>query len=865
METVYFNDETLIVDTDIFDTIRTMIDFNNHGKKESKEIKDEQFFRELQYCVENSYNLRVSFEEYNIFNIYSSKMLYPDDYREIYMREKSREDFEDLDYLVRISSMPDGINYGNTRVLELISEFLFPYCDCFVVAGKGALNAIDDINYKFYDIYFYKDKIKEVLDFASSKTDLYYDDGKYFFIFEKFHIRIFPWLYSSPSEIAHSFSVDCECIIYIPNKFEIYCTERCYFSLKYKVNFLKFDHYSDNIVDYIDFDAILPDNVRINDLFENTPSIKTEGIHSLFRKMATKIDELELKIYPQYPYHVQFELQEKPQKQSIEDPYKWVNPYQIVTFDLEREFSPELKKYSIEEFKELIKYEDENVIYDNLFEEFSEKKNLFMGDFINHIIQKNDCFATGYTALQGLMNYNIGLIDMDFSCKRKIQSFREMYLNYCNDVLDINCEIVHDFNDHDSNYSEDSDKDEKIKDFFEEKRLNIENTFKILMENQNDKNLRNYYDDLIQEYGNFRKIYKIERKIPYLSSFGPEKLILTKDYVLCDDIGLFKIKHRIGNCNGFKKLENCHNEIVYNNIICQHSCCEKIKLYHSFQTEKINIQQVEKFVSFLNAQTFGEYRILKFLIQNKFINMKKKHIYCNFKFSKLTDGQKDDINIILHKFNKLKTKQVVYNRQIHFEALIEIPQKLSTEDLLKNMIEESRKDTKMKTLVPKKEIQKNEYKSKCCLLDEDVSDEKPKRRYYETDEDEFFEDDENEEKPKKELRPFERKRWVYDDRSAEVKEEIHIWEKKSMTYFEDEDEYKIENEEDYGFNEEEYNNEKSVLFVKNGYNSQGKSKKMVSFLNMRKKQKKNLKKNIIFTKTGKNKKLFNSDSDSDSI
>lgn len=708
---------------------------------------DETTFRELQYCSENLFNLSVSFEE-NILQKYSSEDPYPYDYREIYTREKSRTEFKSYDHLIRISSFPQSPSSPaatttsapkkskvcNSKELEDISEFLYPYIDSFVIAGSGVLESFIILDEPTYDLYFYKDKIKDVLDFVSSKSPVYYSDENYYFFqmfFQMSHIsvRIFPYLYSSPSEIAHSFSVDCECIIYSPSKFKIYCTERCKYALENQTNYMKFDNYSSRILKYKCFGFSIPYGNQICDISSIHNSLKdigckTDGIYGLISDFYADFYDDSLNVYKQYPYNIQFQLDERPKNQIIENPLKWVFPYEMKIFNLDQDKSKKLRIFSHEEFREAIKCDDE-VVYENLSCNVFKKRYSLVSEFLMQMVEQG-CILTDKSAIQAFMNYavsyniNIYSNDNDIQCKY-MQFLKDRYelLEYDDDFTDELCEKIVNMYPLVLNLE-----DEDLTEYY---NISCENHSKMMSVADSRCNFGIIKIDNLCKSQKDMQTYGILGNIPF------ENLMLTREGVICSEFTIEMIKNRIydGDLNGFKHL-GLNQNFKKEAITFQHISGNKISLYAYLSVKNSGIlrHDIEKFVLKLSDTdcSYGSFKILKKLIELEIIDFDKMTIKYGSDVRKINPKTLLYMKKLLDRFRKIEKggkgekggkREMEENEETKYKGIsfqsFTIPIKVTLEMLL-NSIEN---DIEFK---PYREFRPYSSKNESCKNDQSESD-----------------------------------------------------------------------------------------------------------------------------------------------
>lgn len=696
MTVVYFGNESLEIDLEIFDSVQALI----HFKDGKTIIEDEQFFRELQYCNENLFNLRVSFEQGNIFHMYGSNMLYPQEYTEIYMRETMTEKFLNYDNLIKIKSLPNQSNKYvkfketkmkkscNTENLDRISKFLHSYLNSFVVTGNGVLNSFIELDRFTYDIYFYEDRIKEMIDFISSKTPLYFTGKYYFFESGSVKIRIFPIIFSSPSEIAHSISVDCESIIYIPHKFEIYCTERCFFSLKYRMNCLKFEHYSDEVSKYKQFECLVPyenSHVTIRELYNriNNFGKKNKGIYGLMRKFYGNYDENNYSCR-QYPYNVEFQILNKPEKQIIENPLEWIKPYEIKVFEMDDSISKELKVFSHEEFGQIVNCKDE-IVYENIYIPMIMRKNTYISEFLMEMVMQHGCILTNLSAIQAFT-------DFDISSNTQIQIFSDETEEIVNlrykEFLFRKYEI--------------SMTQQEIKNHYRDMNKILRNIYPLVL-NSDDQDLIDYYNLMYRKMQNLkiiRKIYnfkvspisidgnfksKKENEIygngdgvsfPNFTLFG--NILLTNEGVIASEFTLYIIKNKIIKFSGdgtigfgifetprrTQELENFEISVTSSNNI-------------QSLLENIDSFDIDDFQDMKNQ--FSTYIIIKKLIEDGNLNLEEQTI----NGEEISMKTFDAISSTISYYETEKDKPV--HLGVYFEDF-EISMKISTQDRIRNII-----------------------------------------------------------------------------------------------------------------------------------------------------------------------------------
>jgi len=235
---------------------------------------------------------------------YINPLDYPKQYFEICQEEKKPKNYENFNFLIDVTdddqlfipkinesknilSRKSFIenNYISFSDMDAIGNFLkflssnqdskfidFPFLvDCsnyLVIAGGSALSFLshkfldDPIPFQDIDFFFHscseehaRGIIKDIILYFETNTDSYlmynsenafscvihYLDHSRFKM--NFKVQFIKRLYTSPSEIIHGFDVDCCCVLMtLNNKF--YTTQRGYYSIQHRCNFINFDRLS---------------------------------------------------------------------------------------------------------------------------------------------------------------------------------------------------------------------------------------------------------------------------------------------------------------------------------------------------------------------------------------------------------------------------------------------------------------------------------------------------------------------------------------------------------------------------------------------------------------------------------------------
>jgi hypothetical protein len=266
-------------------------EYTTHSRKDFKAI-------EMLSKSPSFFNLEKKVRNYLIDVVgYINPLGYPDEYFKICEKESKYRNLQGYDNLINLNEITlrqDDSMFDENKILSpknnemysgnfdhKIIKLIEKFKDNVVIAGGYALYRFFEYNGKnmsYSDVDFFihsctEERAREIILLI---VDLIKQTYRYVDVMNSQHaytlkiqfknkIQFIKRLYQSPSEIIHGFDVDCACILMTLDNLPLfYATERGYYAIKNKCNFINFDHlspsYEHRCLKYLErnFDLFIP-------------------------------------------------------------------------------------------------------------------------------------------------------------------------------------------------------------------------------------------------------------------------------------------------------------------------------------------------------------------------------------------------------------------------------------------------------------------------------------------------------------------------------------------------------------------------------------------------------------------------------
>ena len=501
---------------------------------------------------------------------------------------------------------------------RLITRFLSMFSDILVIAGNSALDGILNYSMGTIDIFFHSctnEQAQEVVDYINKTYNIHQSKNLLTFIFNNIKIQLSLVIYNTMLDVARSFSVDCECVLYDLKTMAYYTTKRGYYSLSYRVNTLNFDYlssdYLEHICEFINMgfsitvpyfnggNLTLPYDFRyINTLDFSSQNNEIMKFLKCFlfqevkyfdicpfpdynnKKISTNLTEFFTNITLYNGEKLNFQTNSTSLNNS-----KWEISDEVKKYNFPILFDDKLKHISVDELKEIIENPFDKNIYSGFISQPVQKFDK-IDNFIFEFVKEFDCYVFGSIVLNAvsgyLLQYNSPVYIILKNNEFKNNHFELFYYKYHLRLLNISeDEINYIFKDMD----EFQDLHELLSDYFYPSISDLDCVIKSLSSklslifkgknfSENGLEILELYPNCSQKYvdkvTNLVKLYhrmiktnELYLKIELFTENIPKFIIVETNEKISDDIILSKHEKYDPN----RETTNKNIEIIIDNIL----------------------------------------------------------------------------------------------------------------------------------------------------------------------------------------------------------------------------------------------------------------------------------------------------------